>query len=107
MRFIPVAILAAVGSAACATNHKPKERAVQGDIVVANSMCGGYAVQAATKDAPGDRMICGWEEFVGSHVPKCVCRDEKQMQADREQAQQYLRDVEAGKCVSQGGGTCR
>jgi hypothetical protein len=107
MRFFLAAVLAAFVAAACATDHKPKERAIQGDIVVANEMCGGYAVRAATNDKPGDRMICGWEEFVGSHVPRCVCHDEKQMQADRDLAQQYLRDVEMGRCVSNGSGDCR
>jgi hypothetical protein len=96
MRICLVALLAAAFGTACATNHKPKERAISGDIVVANSMCGGYAVRAATNDKPGDRMLCGWEEPVGSHVPQCVCRDEKKMDEDRSMAQQYMRDVERG-----------
>ena len=107
MRVCLVALIAvAFGAIACATGHKPKERSIDGDIIVANSMCGGYAVRAATNDAPGDRMICGWEELVGTHVPKCVCHDEKKAQADREMAQQYLRDIEGGRCVSQSDAAC-
>jgi hypothetical protein len=93
-------------AAACATNHKPKERAVSGDMIVSNSLCGGYAVRAASKDPPGERMICGWEELVGSHVPKCICHDEKQLEEDQQTAQAYLRDAEHGRCASNGTGTC-
>ena len=107
MRISLVAFLAtALAATACATNHKPKERAISGDMIVANSLCGGYAVRAATNDPPGERMICGWEELVGSHVPKCICRDEKQLEEDRQAGQAYLRDAEHGRCVSNGTGTC-
>jgi hypothetical protein len=108
MRIISVTLMTAtLAVTACATDHKPKERAISGDIVVANALCGGYAVRAATKDPPGERMTCGWEELVGTHVPRCICRDEKQQELDRDMAQQYLRDVEMGRCVSQGGGSCQ
>lgn len=108
MRVVLVA-LSAVAVAACVTTHKPKERAIDKDIVVANAMCQplSYGQYAYTKDKEGDRMVCGWEEFVGSHLPRCVCHDEKQLDVDRQMAQQYLRDTEMGRCVSQGSGDCR
>jgi hypothetical protein len=108
MRIIFVALVtAALGATACASSHKPKERAITGDIVVANSMCGAPGVAAATNDKPGDRMICAFEEPVGSHVPQCVCHDEKRLAEDRETGQAFLRDAEHGRCLSNGTGTCK
>ncbi len=45
-------------------------------------------------------MICELEEIVGSHYPRCVCRDEQQMIDDRYASQQAIRDMEQHKCVS-------
>src|SRR5437764_918916 len=62
MRVCLVALIAvAFGAIACATGHKPKERSIDGDIIVANSMCGGYAVRAAPNDAVVvvDRNVVG------------------------------------------------
>jgi hypothetical protein len=106
MRICLIALMSLLGATACATNHKPKERAITPDLIVANSMCGGYAVKAATNDPPGDRMICGWEEPIGSHVPQCICHDEKQLDENRQGGQAFMRDAEHGKCVSNGDGQC-
>jgi hypothetical protein len=89
---------------ACAT--PPRERALSKAVVLPNGMCAQRGVQAASNDPKGERMFCEFEEPVGSHVPRCVCRDEQQAIADRDIAQQYIRDLEHGKCITNGGGTC-
>lgn len=92
------------GLMACATaNH---DRVVSDGVILPNSMCAKHGVAAASNDAPGSRMICELEELVGSHYPRCVCRDEQQIVADRAEAQQAVRDMEQHKCVSSGGGSC-
>jgi len=46
------------------------------------------------------------EELVGTHLPRCVCRDEKQIVADREASQQNVLDMMQHKCISNGGAYC-
>jgi hypothetical protein len=98
-------VLAATGCSAV-KNAAKNERAVSQDFIVANAMCAPHGTSAATNDRPGDRMVCQFEEPIGSHVSKCVCHDEKQLAADRELAQQWFRDAEHGRCISNGGGEC-
>jgi hypothetical protein len=102
MRITPLVVLTiALPLIACAT--PPRERALSRAVVLANNMCGRPGVQAASNDPKGERMLCEFETPVGSHVPQCVCRDEQQTVADRENAQQYLRDVETNGCMHTGG----
>ena len=61
-------------------------------LVVANKMCATDGSVQHTKDPEGMRIYCGFEELVGSHIPKCICRDESDIAYRREEAQQYLRD---------------
>jgi hypothetical protein len=88
----------------CATAQN--NRVVSQGVVLANSMCARHGVAAASNDPKGDRMICELEELVGSHVPRCVCRDEQQLVADRDASQEYVREIEHGRCISNGSGTC-
>ena len=105
-KYLVAATTIALTATGCATDHKPKERAVSPEIVVASSMCTAYGTQAATKDPVGDRMICAFEERVGSHMLQCVCHDEQQLTAHQESAQQSLRDPEQARCDSKSGGAC-
>jgi hypothetical protein len=89
---------------ACATPQRSRQLAKA--VVLPNNMCGQKGVAAASNDPKGDRMICEFEEPVGSHVPRCVCRDEQNIIADRENTQQYLRDMEHGACLNNGSGPC-
>jgi hypothetical protein len=100
-------MLAALPLIGCATAEGlgSTNRAVSDGVILPNSMCSKNGV-AASKDPKGDRMICGFETLVGTHVPKCVCRDEQEALAARESSQEYIRSLEHGRCASNGGGTC-
>jgi hypothetical protein len=39
---------------------------------------------------------------VGSHIPKCVCRDEMKTPDERSDAQQYLREAEQARQLVRG-----
>ena len=90
----------------CATQQGlgSTNRAVSDGVVLPNSMCSKNGV-AASKDAKGDRMICGFEMLVGTHVPKCVCRDEQEILAAREASQAYIRSTHT-HCSMTGTSAC-
>ena len=106
MRVCLLPLTIATVAIGCSVTPIRKDRPLSKDVVVANSMCAQHGVVSASNDPVGDRMVCGWEEFVGSHVPKCVCRDEQQVAEDRESSQEWIRVNEHGRCISNGGGTC-
>ena len=100
----PAAVGALVLALSACTTVTPKPHALLSDgLVVAASVCGPKNSVKATNDAPGKRAVCELETVVGTHVPKCVCRDEEQMNLDREETQQYLRDAQATKQNIRGG----
>jgi hypothetical protein len=72
-------------------------------MVVAANMCAGDRSSQHTKDPEGQRVYCGFEEVVGSHIPKCVCRDEMKSPDDRAEAQQYLREAAQARQLVHGG----
>jgi len=74
-----------------------KEQMASDGVVMPNSMCAKKGTAAMSKDAPGQRMVCELEDPVGSHLPKCICRDELAMDADREATQRYLQEAEQTK----------
>jgi hypothetical protein len=51
----------------------------------------------------GRRAYCSLEELIGSHIPKCVCRDESKAAYERANAQQYMRDAEQSRQLVHGG----
>ena len=99
--FLSVVAMSVTG---CATVEK--DRVVSQGVVLPNSMCAKHGTAAMSNDAPGHRMVCEFEELVGTHLPKCICRDEQQIVADRAASQQAITDMEQHKCVSNGGGAC-
>ena len=104
MKSIALTIFA-LAVTACATTQS-QERVVSEGVILPNYMCAKRGVAAASNDPVGQRMICEMEELVGTHLPRCVCRDEKQIVADREDSQQTVLDMEQHKCISNGGATC-
>ena len=49
------------------------------------------------------RVYCALEEITGSHIPKCVCRDEMRGVEDRAEAVQYLREAQQARQLIHGG----
>jgi len=80
MNALPLILLAAIGTAACASSNRPQagdpERLVAGDPVA--------------EDYREDRVVCRRQRPVGSHLPITVCRTESQMQAERDAAQDAI-----------------
>lgn len=72
-------------------------------VVVASNMCARDGSVQHTKDPAGKRAYCALEEIVGSHIPKCVCRDELQVNDEREEARQYMRDASQSRQLIPGG----
>ena len=100
------AILAMILLAACATTSS-SDRVVSDGVILPSYMCAKRGVAAASKDPVGKRMVCEMEELLGTHMARCVCRDEQQIADDREGSQQALRDAEQHKCVvSPGSAQC-
>src|SRR5207248_344057 len=91
-------VIFAVGAGACSTTRS-QERVVSEGVILPNYMCAKRGVSAASNDPMGQRMICEFEELVGTHLPRCVCRDEKQIVADREGSQQNVLDMLQHKCL--------
>jgi len=99
-------ITLAIALTACAVTPIQRDRAVSRDVVVSNAMCGTHGTVSASNDAKGERMLCGWEEFTGSHVPKCICRDEQGIIEEREQTQDWLRTNEH-QCQAEPSARCK
>jgi hypothetical protein len=106
MRTTAIALLTiALSGFGCATASGADKQYASKGVVLPNSMCGPKGSPAASNDPKGARMICEMEDFTGSHVSKCVCRDEGEFAAGRDSSQQYLRDMET-KCVTRDNGKC-
>ncbi len=71
-------------------------------LVVANNMCAKDGSVQHTKDPEGQRIYCGFEELVGTHIPKCICYDEQESAERRAEAQQYLREAEQSRQLVHG-----
>ena len=63
-------------------------------LIVATNLCAHDGTVHASKDPEGQRIYCGLEELVGSHIPKCVCRDEAEIADRRNESQQYFREAQ-------------
>src|SRR5215831_7943883 len=42
---------------------------------------------------PGDELICEYEETVGSHIPKRICRSKADLESLRQETVQSMRDL--------------
>jgi len=62
-------------------------------MVMKKDLCSKDRSVQHTNDAPGQRVNCGLEEIVGTHMLECVCRDEAQAAQERAAAQQYMREA--------------
>jgi hypothetical protein len=90
---LPLAIACAQVKASAEQSNKK-----WGDgVIVANNMCAKDRSTQHSNDAAGQRVHCALEEMLGSHIPKCVCRDEMRTSEDRAEAVQYLREAESAR----------
>jgi hypothetical protein len=71
-------------------------------VVVASNMCAKNRSAQHSNDPEGQRVYCALEETLGSHIPKCVCRDEMRSAEDRAATVQYLREAEQSRQLLHG-----
>jgi hypothetical protein len=104
------AVLLAAGCSSMQPVHK--ENMVGTYVQMPASACAEHSTIAMSKGKPGERMVCEMIEPVGSHVPKCLCRDEALIAQQREQGQDAQRRMDpnaqvcggaAGNCTSGNG----
>ena len=98
-------LIAIVLCTACA-HVQEADRVVPGPVIMPLSMCAKKGVAVASNDAPGHRMFCEREETLGSHYPRCICRDEKDIEAERAATRQGLDALGQTKCVAGDSARC-
>lgn len=87
----PLLVLAA----ACATSSKSaKEPAIAG-VTADGEVVGVAAAGNAVTPKPGSQLICEYEETVGSHIPKRICRSKNDLEQTTEETQDYMRKLRA------------
>jgi hypothetical protein len=89
-----VSISIALLVAACATSSARRDDIVEDGIVFPIGMCAKHGTVVTSNDAPGKKMYCEQVEPTGSHLPQCVCWDERILARNRAAAQQALREYE-------------
>jgi hypothetical protein len=88
---------------ACAAKQFRKQQVVSEGVVLPNKMCASYGKVALSNDVEGERMICEMEEPVGSHLPKCVCRDELALADEKDKTQETMRALQEHHQTGMGG----
>lgn len=72
------------------------------DLAGARSLCAGDGSVSVSKGSNGRQILCGLEEMVGTHIPKCVCRNETDNAEARESAQDAVRSAEQARRAARG-----
>jgi hypothetical protein len=99
------AVLLAAGCSSMQPVHK--ENMVGTYVQLPASACAEHSTLAMSKGKPGERMVCEMIEPVGSHVPKCLCRDEGLIAQQRQESQDALRAMDPNAQVCGGvAGNC-
>ncbi|HEX4382767.1 MAG TPA: hypothetical protein VH083_07455 [Myxococcales bacterium] len=70
------ALLAIVILAGCSTAAVRKDTIVDLPVVLPLYMCPQPGTVATSLGDVGERMVCERQLPIGSHLPRCVCRDE-------------------------------
>jgi hypothetical protein len=89
--FVAVSVLLLTACATVAEREATNKRWSEG-VIVATNMCTQDRSVQHSKDPEGQRAYCGFEVPLGTHVPKCVCRDEKQSVEERDAVEQFMRN---------------
>ena len=100
-RYLIVAVILALGCSQARIRESNSQWA-QG-VVVPMHMCAQNRSTQHSNDAEGQRAYCGLEELLGSHIPKCVCRDEGRTPEERAAAQRYLQEAQQARQLLKGG----
>ena len=90
--FAAVSVLLLTACVTVAEREASKKQWPEG-VIVALNMCAQNGSFQHSKDPEGERVYCSREILVGTHIPTCVCRDEKQVVEERRESQQFMRNA--------------
>jgi|SRR5476649_2875181 hypothetical protein len=87
-----------LGASGCAVVVYPvhKEKIVTLPVDLPMDMCADQGVVAVSAGKPGERMVCELHAVTGTHVPRCICRDEGMIAQQTVDTQQLLLDKSQG-----------
>jgi hypothetical protein len=83
----PLLVLAA----ACATSSKSAKEPEIAAVTNDGEVVGVAAAGNAATPKPGTQLICEYEETVGSHIPKRICRSKSDLEQTTQEAQDLMR----------------
>jgi hypothetical protein len=78
-----------------------KENVVPLPVVLTLEMCAEAGTTALSLGKEGERMVCERQLPIGSHLPRCVCRDEGMILAQTNETQDLLHRLEAQPLLQQ------
>jgi hypothetical protein len=79
MRSLPSSLFVAamlLGASGCVVYPVHKERIVALPVDLPMGMCAEQGALTVSAGNPGERMRCELNPVTGTHVPRCICRDE-------------------------------
>lgn len=82
-------------AAACATSSKSAKEPEIAAITPEGETVGVGAGGNAVTPKPGSQLICEYEETVGSHIPKRICRSKNDLEQTTQETQDYMRKLQA------------
>ena len=80
-------------AAACATSSKSAKEPEIAAITPEGETVGVAAAGNAVTPKPGSQLICEYEETVGSHIPKRICRSKDDLERTTQETQDYVRTL--------------
>jgi hypothetical protein len=84
------------GTACQSAKPVRKEKIFGVPIVMPTAMCPELGTVAVSLGEEGERMVCEMQVPLGTHLPRCVCRDEGMMAQQKEDTDPLLRQLEVG-----------
>ena len=99
---LPLLLSCALACAQVRASAAQSNKKFADGVIVANNMCAKDHSMQHTNDKEGERVYCALEEVLGSHIPKCVCRDEMRSAEDRAKAVDYMRQSEEARQLLKG-----
>jgi hypothetical protein len=82
-------------AAACATSSKSAKEPEIAAITPEGETVGVAAAGNVATPKPGAQLICEYEETVGSHIPKRICRAKSDLEQTTQETQDLMRRLRA------------
>ncbi len=91
----PLLLVLAGACAAPSQSAKTSSAPKQQEFVVVRATGNSVVTASGNTVAPqlGDQLICEYEETVGSHIPKRICRSKTELERVQDETQQTMRNM--------------